>query len=425
MGTKSIINKEPVDIIIPTMDNPDQLFSCVRSMWRCRNQYPIRLIIVNNGKIPLQNYFPDSEDRIILLSAGENLGWTGALKAALDFSKSKYVVFANDDIVVPMCSFRWISQMVRHLELSKNCAAVGPTSNVVMGAQNIFVEKNFMCYTVPYLIGFCMMVRRSTLDEVGGIDEEFKTGDDIDLSIRFTKAGYHMIVDGSIFVYHHGFQTGEKVYGKPDRPGGWNSRQMTDDTNMHLIRKHGFLEWWYLRAGYPEDYFRSQGKPRNETSIVLGHVNGCDPSRIVDLGCGGSKTVKESIGVDILPKGESVPNTAYASDADIQADVEKRLPFEDGQFKLVIGRHILEHCTDTIGALQEWRRILADDGRMILALPDERISDTIILNPEHVHAFTPETLTKFVRLCGFRVEHVDEFYDDDSFVMVLGKEVRP
>ena len=47
-----------------------------------------------------------------------------------------------------------------------------------------------------------------------------------------------------IFIYHHGFQTGEKLHGKPSKPGGWNSRKMSDDTNRHLIQKHGFIRWW-------------------------------------------------------------------------------------------------------------------------------------------------------------------------------------
>lgn len=142
---------------------------------------------------------------------------------------------------------------------------------------------------------------------------------------------------------------------------------------------------------------------------------------IVDLGCGGSKTVKGSIGVDMVSRGDPVVNTAFCCEADVKADVEKEMPFKDGRFKTVIARHILEHCTDVIGALEEWRRILADDGQMILCLPDERISDTIILNPEHVHAFTPDTLTKIVNKVGLQVEKIHDFYEDDSFTMVLRK----
>ena len=423
MGTKSIIGKEAVDIIIPTMNNLNQLIDCINSMYKTRQQYPMRFIIVNNGNDPLENYFPHVKD-FVFVDPDHNLGWTGGIIEGLKHSTSKYVMFANDDILVPLCSFRWLSQMVRHLELKPNIASVGPASNCVMGGQNIFVSKAAMCHVAPYLIGFCILHRRSTLEEIGGPDPAFNTGDDLDISLRYTKAGYFQIVDSSIFIYHHGFQTGERVYGKPNMEGGWNSQKMTDDTNIALIRKHGFLEWWYMRVGYPPDYpMKSFDDKRQEDEIVRKHVNGCDPSLIVDLGCGGSKIIKDSIGVDILPKGVDVPNTAYSCDADIQADVEKKLPFESRRFKYVIARHILEHCTDAVGALQEWKRIMADDGRMIICLPDERISDTIILNPEHVHAFTPHSLGNLVNALGLKVESVDDFYLSDSFTMVLSKEV--
>jgi len=102
--------------------------------------------------------------------ANTNLGWTGGLLEGLKHSTSKYVLFANDDIFIPNCSFRWMSQMVRHLALSPQIAAVGPSSNLVMGAQNIWAAPPLLGYSASYLIGFCMLARRSTLDEVGGVD---------------------------------------------------------------------------------------------------------------------------------------------------------------------------------------------------------------------------------------------------------------
>ena len=64
-----------------------------------------------------------------------------------------------------------------------------------------------------------------------------------------------MIILFMVFIYHHGFQTGEKVHGKPSKPGGWNSRTMSDETNKHLIQKHGFIRWWktMCRAEMPSE----------------------------------------------------------------------------------------------------------------------------------------------------------------------------
>jgi cellulose synthase/poly-beta-1,6-N-acetylglucosamine synthase-like glycosyltransferase len=153
-------------------------------------------------------------------------------------------MFANDDIFVPISSTMWLHNMARVLQQYPGVGAVGPASNCVMGLQNIWSASSELYQDVPFLVGFCMMVRRKALDEVGGLDESFNTGDDIDLSIRLRSGGYSLINARDTFVYHHGFQTGEMLYGKPDQPGGWNSLQMTEETNDHLIQKHGFKKWW-------------------------------------------------------------------------------------------------------------------------------------------------------------------------------------
>ena len=100
---------------------------------------------------------------------------------------------------------------------------------------------------IPYLIGFCLLVRRSALDEVGGIDSTLPGGDDIDLSIRLRQAGYTLVCDRHSFVYHYGYRTGERVHGDRTVPGGWNSPQMIQATANALIAKHGetaFNEAW-------------------------------------------------------------------------------------------------------------------------------------------------------------------------------------
>jgi GT2 family glycosyltransferase/predicted SAM-dependent methyltransferase len=421
MATKSIINKEPIDIIIPTYDNLEQLTACLASMYKTRNQFPMRFIVVNNGKRPLSGLFQlEDKNSLKMIDTGNNLGWTGGLAEGLKHSTSEYVMFANDDIYIPMCSFRWLSQMHRMLYIFPQVGAVGPSSNVVMGTQNIFSHTTGLSQSVPFLIGFCMLLRRKVLDEIGGVDPNMVTGDDIDISIRMAKAGYHMIADNSIFIYHHGFQTGERVYGTPDKPGGWNSKKQTEETKMALIKKHGFKEWWQVMT--------SQDNPRlkpwirtHEIEIINKHLNGAEPEEIVDLGCGGEKVVKGSIGVDQIPPGEPIRDTNQISNADILADVSKRMPFDDGKFKVVIGRHVLEHCLDTIGTLEEWKRILDDNGQMIITVPDERISDTIILNPDHVHAYTPDTLKKVLSKVGMKVDEVEEFYSADSFTVFASK----
>ena len=412
--------KEPVDIIIPTMDNLDQLFACMNSISMMQSLYPVRFIVVNNGEAKLELMFPEHIKVITTyVKTDSNMGWEGGLMEGLKHSSSKYVMFANDDIYIPRSSSYWLQNLVRKMDVYDTIGAIGPSSNCVSGIQNIFNQLPFEDYNVRYLIGFCMLLRREALDKAGGVQYMAHGGDDFDLSIRIRKAGYYLIADRTQFVYHHGFQTGERVYGKPSDANGWNSRNMIDNTNMEIIRKHGFTEWWQTACNQSCDVSPEISGTVKEEDLIPKYIKS---GVVLDLGCGASKTIPDAIGVDIVPKGEMIDQLQALSVADVTADVTVELPFEDNYADTIIARHILEHCVNAIGALKNWKRILKPGGRLIVAVPDSEVRNTIILNPEHVHAFTSESLESLASLLGFKQIANERFYNHISFTSVFENE---
>src|SRR3990167_9718581 len=405
-----------VDIIIPTWNNISQALQCVNSIIAhtiCLSN--IRIIIVNNGA-PESMEFMSKHPCITVLEAGKNLGWEGGLKLGLEYSKTPWVMFMNDDTNVTYASNLWINRMVNQFRNPK-VAAVGPMSNVVSGRQNIFNDQStgFHSPEATFLIGFCMMLDRKKLDEVGGVDDTLPGGDDFDLAIRFRQAGYKLIIDRNVFVYHHGFQSGIRLRGGSDKPGGWNSVEMTDKTNHALIRKHGFNNWIGTHYGFAKTDSESI-KKLNETEIVQKHVVGDD---VLELGCGSVKTVERAIGVDIAPRGESTKVLSQISCADIVADLQGNLIEVTGQYDTIIGRHILEHMIDPIRALAVWTTKLKDHGRLILVCPDELKTQTIPLDPTHFHAFTSDSLDTIAQTVGLkRIAFEDS---DISFCSVYQK----
>lgn len=233
------------DIIIPTWNNLQYLIPCVSSIFQNTNSDSYRIVVVNNGEPEHMTYLPKS-DKLKIVQNSENLGWDGGLKSGLKESDSPYVIFMNDDTYIPISSGDWMVKMVRHF-LEPDCAAVGPSSNVVMGKQNIFYQSREKQFKAKFLIGFCVMIKRDFLESAGGIDDSLPGGDDLDLSIRLRDLGKYLMVDKESFVYHHGFKTGERVEGGPNQPGGWNSLDKIEKTNFALINKHGiykFLDLW-------------------------------------------------------------------------------------------------------------------------------------------------------------------------------------
>ena len=103
------------------------------------------------------------------------------------------------------------------------------------------------------------------------------------------------------------------------------------------------------------------------------------------------------------------------------ADVSKELPVEEGVWNVVIARHILEHCVDTIKTLQFWMKPLKPGGRLIIAVPDQQVINGIPLSPDHVHAFDRESLRTLCEAVGLK--HVESLQTGNniSFIGVYEK----
>lgn len=402
-----------VAILIPTFNAPQMLLDCVSSIIRYTQPEDLfHIYVVNNGDAEHMTPYKDSP-YVTVLQQDKNVGWEGGLKAGLAASKEPYVLFMNDDTLVPSHQRLWLTMLLNHFADS-DCAAVGPTSNVVMGKQQMQIQIQEDQIRTKFLIGFCMLVRRADLDQAGGIDATLPGGDDLDLSIRLRKLGKYLLVDRNVFIYHHGFKTGERVHG-PD----WNSLAMLERTNFALINKHGlpaFLDLW------AEEVTPTSGVPSNwgdtESEICKRFATG---ELIAEIGCGAKKIIPTSVGIDITPKGQEIPGLrrGVLSVADLTANVEEPLPISG--FDSIVAQHILEHMVDAVGAVTAWRNALKHGGRLIVAVPDHSVRNTIPMNYEHCHGWTPGSLKKFMEALGMKTVDLLDSQNNVSFVGIFAK----
>lgn len=400
-----------VAILIPTFNNPQYLYPCVQSILSHSDRDDFHIYIINNGTTG--SISANGSSFVTVLDQPQNLGWEGGLKAGLSVSSEPFVVFMNDDTYVPYNQRHWLTNMLDFFS-APECGAVGPTSNVVMGDQQIFVQGTSPSLKAKFLIGFCMLLNRTLLDSVGGVDDTLAGGDDLDLSIRLRKAGKTLVIDRETFVYHHGFKTGERVHGGPEANGGWNSLQKLEKTNQGLVVKHGlraFLDLWKPFVADPDE----------EGKLIAAMISKSD--KVIDLGCGTRRTVPWAVGMDKLPLGVSVPNVypPGTSVADVIGDVTEELPFAEGYFDVIVARHVIEHVPDIAKTLNHWGKILRHDGRLILAVPDDRLGDTMHMDPDHKHALTPEKLVAELELLGWKTEGLYDPRNKVSFVGVWRK----
>lgn len=413
-----------VAILIPSFNNLELLAQTLTSLRMTIAKDLAKIYIVNNGHPDLRKQVPT---RLYdgLFQMEENLGWEGALKYGVEKTTEPFVLFLNDDVFFPYSNGSWLQQMMTLFD-DPLVGVVGPSSNIVLGQQNIFYG-NWHCQykTTAYIIGLCFLTTRKIIEEAGGIEDQCPGGDDFDLSIRIRNTGRSCVVTRDVYVHHHAFQTGARVHG-----AYWNSTLMMDRTNAWLIKKHGMKKFHECMSMPWAPYFTPQSGITGDT---LWNSEGaqCVPyvqkRPVLEIGCGSQKTVPDAMGVDLIPKGETIAQLGEDdhSVADLVGDVTGPLPVEDASQGTIIARHILEHCVDTLQTLMHWWRALQPGGRLIVAVPDHQKKNTIVLNPEHCHGFTPESLSRLAGSVGFIHLATHDPHNGISFVSVFERPLAP
>ncbi len=219
------VKPNAASIIIVTYNSSKTISSCLKSLKKTLREYDEVVIVDNNSQ--------DNTTKIIektikkskqfkLIKSKENIGFSEGCNVGIRNSYNPFVVLLNPDTNV---TDKWLDKMVNICTI-ENIAAVGPVSNYAAGYQNILahidqkelesipksklpiiIEKRFdkKFVETKLLIGFCMVIKRTLLEEVGLLDKELFLGnDDLDLSWRFRLKGYKLLVAVDTFVYHEG-----------------------------------------------------------------------------------------------------------------------------------------------------------------------------------------------------------------------------
>jgi SAM-dependent methyltransferase len=118
------------------------------------------------------------------------------------------------------------------------------------------------------------------------------------------------------------------------------------------------------------------------------------PGRILDLGCGSSKT-PGAVGVDVSPDTE----------ADVVHDLDVfPYPFEDASFDQILLQDVIEHVAEPIRLFEELHRIARPAGRIQLRTP--HFSSVLAYgDPTHRHYFSTIAIRS---LAEPRFEHYTE-----------------
>ncbi len=194
------------------------------SVKKACNGIESEIIVVDNNSVDgscemVKNKFAND---VIFIENKVNLGFSKANNQAIKISKGEYILLLNPDTVVEETCFK---KVIEFLDNTPDAGSVGvkmidgsgkflpeskrglPTPTVafykIFGLAALFpkskrfgkyhlgfLDKN-KTHKVDVLAGAFMMLRKTVLDKIGFLDEDyFMYGEDIDLSYRVTKAGF-------------------------------------------------------------------------------------------------------------------------------------------------------------------------------------------------------------------------------------------
>jgi beta-1,4-mannosyl-glycoprotein beta-1,4-N-acetylglucosaminyltransferase len=169
-------------IIIPTYTHP--VGELLESIVKFTDMDNTEIIVVANGcsseKLTDIYSFKDAHKNVYVRLFNEGIGYPAAVNAGIKSSFGEFIIPLNDDcVLLPQEKNKWLDVLAAPFS-DPRMAATGPYMNWSEAAEYWF------------LIFFCVMLRKSALDNVGLLDEFLYPGygEDTDLCIRLKRAGW-------------------------------------------------------------------------------------------------------------------------------------------------------------------------------------------------------------------------------------------
>lgn len=309
-----------VAIIIVSYENLSYTKECVKSIENTVYSESLEIIIIDNHSTDgTKEWLAQTSYKYIINE--DNIGFPAACNQGILLAQSDSDIFLlnNDTLLMPNSLFC----LRMALYESPDTGITGAVSNSVSNRQKINEDFTTLSEYISYskthniyspmlweerlkLVGFAMLLKRSSLDKIGYLDEAYGLGhyEDDDLSIRFLKAGYRMLLCKDSFIYHYG----NKSFGKNSQKNPTQHAELISGNLRYFIQKWGFD---LNRYAVPNINFIKYIEKENLSS----------PS-ILGIGCG--------LGATLLEFKKLFPNARLAGVEDASL-----APYTPGFFELI------------------------------------------------------------------------------------------
>lgn len=215
----TIVGYDYCDIILPVYNDLSYVKECLTSIIRYTPDELYHLYIIDDcSDTVTEQYlksFATKYSNITLLRNSNNLSFLKSCNRGIEHSNAKYVLLINSGVVVVE---NWLQKLLACANSDPTIASVNPLTNhasqisipiaagmsfISMG-RSISKRSKKLYPDVVTGVGFCMLLRRSALDDVGLFDEIYGHAycEESDLCMHFTTRGYRTVIADDVYIFH-------------------------------------------------------------------------------------------------------------------------------------------------------------------------------------------------------------------------------
>lgn len=216
----------PITVAIPTRNRPGQLTAAIDSI--LANDYPSFEVLVcdqsdeNNRLDP--NIVSNVDSRVRYFLSDER-GEGRARNSLLRNARTEYVLYTDDDCIVPPDWMRTIESLLSHypdvavlfcnVEAAPHDAGAGFVPAYIRREDKLVTSMWSKCTARG--MGAGMAVRKSVVERLGGFDSQIPACADGDIAVRALLSGHSVYETCATSVIHDGFRTFEQGRGLTNR----------------------------------------------------------------------------------------------------------------------------------------------------------------------------------------------------------------
>lgn len=264
-----------VTILIPVHGAWHWTERCLRALARTEAPASAQVMVVDDASPDDTAHRLRSFPWVDVVSAEQNLGFVGAVNLGLDRVTGPHVLLLNND-TEPQPGF--LNAMLRRLRSSDDVGLVGARlvypDGALQDAGSIIWRNgdgwNYGRFGSPddprylharevdYCTGAALLVRRSLLDRLGGLDERYRPAyyEDTDLAFAARDLGFRVVYEPEAVVVHH--------------EGGTHGKDETSGGKAHqLVHREVFRAKWRSEL--------RQQVTRQEVPLVIAGSRGLKP----------------------------------------------------------------------------------------------------------------------------------------------------